>query len=67
MLRRDLVQRLLDELNFPYDDYCVNYIASQWEDDHEEQLCVLKEERIEIDKEDVELYWFFYVKENLFV
>ena len=66
--RTDLVTKFLDELNYPYDDHCVNYIANQWEDDHMEQLVsVPKEERIEIDKEDVESYWFDYVNENLFV
>ena len=65
--RTDLVTEFLNGLNFPYDDYCVNYIVKQWEDDHIEQLNVPKEDRIEIDKEDVELYWFSYVKENLFV
>ena len=66
--RADLVTEILDKYNCPYDDRCVNYIVEQWEYDHKEQLVnVPIEERIEIDREDVKLYWFDYVKESLFV
>ena len=68
MQRTDLVREFLEEFRCPYDDNCVNYIVEKWEYDHEEQLVnVPKEERIEIDRKDVKLYWFDYVKENLFV
>lgn len=59
----DLVVEILDDLDFPYDDFCVNYIAENWEKDHEEEII---EDYIEIDEEDVKIYWFDYVKENLF-
>ena len=64
-IRTDLVINLLDELDLPYDDYCVNYIAQAWEADHEEEI---KETYgFEIDEEDVKMYWLGYVNENLFV
>lgn len=64
-MRTDLVIQLLEELDLPHDDYCVNYIAQAWEKDHEE---VIKEiDEFEIDKEDVKVYWLWYVNENLFV
>ena len=53
----DLVIEILDKLDFPYDDYCVNYIAKQIQ-----ESC--KDEIIE---DDVRTYWFWYVNENLFV
>lgn len=64
-MRIDLVIKFLDELNLPYDDYCVNYIANNWERDHKEELIEI--DWFEIDEEDVASYWLFYVKENLFV
>ena len=67
MSRYQLVQSFLDELDFPYDDGCVNFIVEDWEKDHKEQLVdVDEDDMIEIDREDVESYWFFYVKEKLF-
>ena len=62
-LTTDLVVEILDDLDFPYDDSCVNYIAKNWENDHEEEII---EDHVEIDEEDVKIYWFDYVKENLF-
>ena len=64
-MRTDVVVKLLDELNLPYDDYCVNYIAQAWETDHEEEIKEI--EGFEIDEEDVKIYWLHYVNENLFV
>ena len=61
--RADLVEEILDDLDFPYDDFCVNCIVENWERDHEEEI---EEYDIEIDEEDVKIYWFDYVKENLF-
>lgn len=61
--RADLVEEILYDLDFPYDDFCVNHIVENWERDHEEEI---KEDDIEIDEEDVKAYWFYYVKENLF-
>jgi len=63
-MRADLVIEILDNLDFPYDDYCVNYITSSWEKDHEEAIKEI--DGFEIDEEDVKIYWFDYVKENLF-
>ena len=63
-MRTDLVIKYLEELELPYDDYCVNSIVKNWEKEHEEEI---KENNLyEIDDEDVKSYWFYYVKENLF-
>lgn len=64
-MRTDLVIKFLDELDFPYDDYCVNYITKSWEEDHEEEIKEI--DGFEIDEEDVKIYWLGYVNENLFV
>lgn len=58
----DLVVKFLDELDLPYDDYCVNYISKAWEEDHKEEI-----DGFEIDEENVKMYWLHYVNENLFV
>ena len=63
-MRSELVIDLLIELGFPYDDSCVNDIVENWENDHEEELKEL--DGFEIDREDVEIYWFDYVRANLF-
>lgn len=63
--RTDLIERLLDELNLPYDDFCVNFIARAWEEDHLESI--EEDELFEIDADDVKAYWLDYVTENLFV
>ena len=64
-MRQDLVIKFLDELELPYDDYCVNYITDAWESDHKEEL--IENDWFEIDEIDVQSYWLYYVKENLFV
>lgn len=64
-MRSELVCEWLDELEFPYDDFCVNYIVRNWERDHEEELEEI--DGFEIDIEDVKIYWFDYVKEKLFL
>ena len=65
MSRGQLTEKYLDNLGYPYDDSCVNYIVRSWESDHEEQL--MEEDGFEIDEEDVRDYWLSYVAENLFI
>lgn len=63
-MRSKLVIEFLDNLYFPYDDFCVNYIVKNWERDHEEELKEI--DGFEIDEDDVRIYWFDYVTTNLF-
>lgn len=58
------VIEFLDNLDFPYDDFCVNYIVRNWMSDHAEEIRDI--DGYEIDEEDVKIYWFDYVKEMLF-
>lgn len=62
-MRGKLVVEFLDNLYFPYNETCVNYIVNHWEHDHKEQLQEI--DGFEIDEDDVRIYWFDYV-ENLF-
>jgi hypothetical protein len=64
-MRIKLVISFLEDLELPYDDYCVNYIVKEWERDHKEEI--IESDEFEIDEIDVESYWMYYVKENLFV
>ena len=64
MSRPDMVMRYLEELSFPYDDFCINYIIRNWKLDHEEELDTI--DGFEIDIDDVRCYWLDFVKANLF-
>lgn len=59
-----IVVDCLENLNYPYDDFCINYIISNWKADHTEEIKEI--EGFEIDEEDVKIYWLDYVKEMLF-
>ena len=53
------VIKLLNDLEYPYNNLCVNYIVVKWSEEHKEQL--EKDNTFTIDEEDVKIYWFEYV------
>lgn len=59
-----IVVDCLENLHYPYDDFCVNYIVRNWVNDHTEEIKEI--DGFEIDEEDVKIYWFDYVRENYF-
>lgn len=65
MDRITIIEDYLESLDYPYDDFCVNYIIKNWENDHEEEIKEI--DGFEVDEEDVKIYWFDYVKEMLFI
>ena len=54
---RDMIIEILDRLDFPYDDYCMNYIVKEMQNNYKN----------EITEDNVKAEWLWYVKENLFV
>ena len=58
--RTEIVINCLENLDYPYEDFCVNYIIRNWEQDHAEEIKEI--DGFEIDEEDVKMYWFDYIR-----
>lgn len=53
--------RILDEMNYPYNEYCAMWIVHNWKEEHYDCW-----EEMEINEDDIKTYWFDFISEKVF-